>query len=73
MYWLHTTYLYLLNAVKCNGETKTKESSCCTMDFPCQLGEGDCDVDADCAGHLTCGTDNCDTKFRSTSDCCQGK
>ena len=41
----------------------------------CGAGEGDCDSDADCAGSLICGSDNCATKsgglWDPTDDCCE--
>ena len=42
----------------------------------CQEGEGDCDEDAQCAGVLQCGTDNCPTSgghWDDTDDCCQAR
>jgi len=48
--------------------------SCCSKNFPCDIGEGDCDSDSDCAGDLKCGNDNCNKLsigFDSTDDCCQ--
>ena len=49
--------------------------SCCSSSFPCGLGGGDCDTDADCQGNLVCGTENCPNSslysFDSTDDCCQ--
>merc|ERR1719445_669107 len=47
--------------------------SCCTTDFQCLEGEGDCDSDSDCAPGLVCGTNNCgaDSPFQDTHDCCE--
>ena len=52
---------------------------CCSKEYPCGLGEGDCDNDNECEGELKCGTDNCQqclggvdcTYFQPTDDCCQ--
>ncbi len=41
----------------CNGVNE----GCCTEEFPCGLGDGDCDGDEECRGDLVCGTDNCPT------------
>jgi len=45
--------------------------SCCTSEFQCLEGEGDCDSDSDCAGPLVCGTNNCADVFQDTHDCCE--
>ena len=52
--------------------------SCCTSSNTCKEGEGDCDLDSDCAGVLVCGTDNCRNGplgylggYDSTDDCCK--
>jgi len=45
--------------------------SCCTSTNQCLEGEGDCDSDSDCAGSLVCGTNNCDSVFAATHDCCE--
>ena len=47
-------------------------TACCTSSNKCGVGEGDCDLDADCIGNLRCGIDNCDTSlgFPSNYDCC---
>ena len=44
----------------------------------CNLGEGDCDKDSQCAGNLVCGSDNCGCTagrngWRDSADCCKGK
>ena len=52
---------------------------CCSKEYPCGLGEGDCDNDNECEGELKCGTDNCQqclggvdcTYFQPTDDCCE--
>merc|ERR1719153_70858 len=39
----------------------------------CTEGQGDCDVDTDCAGELLCGQDNCrhfHSNALSRADCC---
>jgi len=45
--------------------------SCCTTQYLCLEGEGDCDSDDDCYGSLLCGTNNCDSVFAGTHDCCE--
>ena len=51
----------------------TNDMDCCTASNPCNIGEGDCDKDSECAAGLICGTDNC-IDFRSNvhalADCC---
>merc|ERR1712110_1329890 len=60
----------------CNPATWVKFSwKCCTKDTPCGIGEGDCDNDAECAGDLECGKNNCPEEFnakvgRNKPDCC---
>ena len=45
---------------------------CCSEEKPCGLGQGDCDMDSECEGDLTCGNDNCGaTFFDSRTDCCE--
>ena len=49
---------------------------CCSEEFPCGYGQGDCDMDSECEGSLKCGNDNCvgssnvDIVFGSHFDCC---
>ena len=31
-------------------------SEACTVELPCDVGDGDCDTDFDCVGDLVCGT-----------------
>jgi len=49
---------------RCSGEN----NGCCTKETPCQLGQGDCDSDAQCAGSLICGRNNC--PWGDGDDCC---
>ena len=44
--------------------------SCCSIDKPCGIYEGDCDDDDECLGTLECGEDNCLEGFESHTDCC---
>jgi len=54
----------------CDG-TGENSGSCCTKDFPCKAGEGDCDSDSDCVGDLVCGSNNCKGEaFLDDDDCC---
>ena len=56
----------------------TGDDSCCTAEYPCEVGEGDCDKDTECKGKLKCGSDNCKpctndldcSKFEDDDDCC---
>jgi len=50
-----------------NGRTT---GSCCRAEYQCSEGEGDCDSDDDCLDSLICGTNNCDSVFPDTHDCC---
>ena len=57
---------------ECNPATWLKyDSSCCTTEKPCGIGEGDCDTHNQCAGDLECGIDNCGPDFPSNYDCCK--
>ena len=52
-------------------------SQSCSADYPCPLGQGDCDSGGDgddCEGSLVCGTDNCrdfSSAAASWTDCCK--
>ena len=81
---LHATRIYkyfsiLVDKLKCDPEMNpnvplSHYTECCSVDQPCGLGQGDCDMDSECHGDLVCGRDNCGVKFNSTSaDCCQIK
>ena len=50
--------------MRCMGE----DDGCCTYSEPCEVGEGDCDVDGHCVGALICGSDNC--PWGDRDDCC---
>ena len=63
----------------CNGQPITN-MDCCTIDKPCNIGEGDCDYDSHCRRGLLCGSDNCFRDFpvqygfnwEIMADCCYG-
>ena len=70
-----STLVFLLLG-HCNG-IPTTNFGCCTSSNPCDVGEGDCNLDSECAGRLICGSDNCRTKYStpgsnwgSFADCC---
>ena len=64
-------YLLAIGNRKCNPATwLSYDSSCCTAENPCGIGEGDCDEYNQCAGDLVCGVDNCGPEFPSNYDCC---
>ena len=62
---------FYIQGLRCNGQ----EEICCTKENPCELGEGDCDYDYDCAGSLICGKDgggrgaNC--PWGNNDECCR--
>merc|ERR1712108_88215 len=61
----------------CNYMTWDKFAwDCCTAADPCYEEEGDCDNDAECAGDLVCGKNNCPAGFtakfgKNKPDCCE--
>ena len=45
---------------------------CCSPTQPCSEWQGDCNTNADCAGRLVCGQDNCfGSGYSETDDCCR--
>jgi len=57
---------------KCFGTTK-EDWSCCTTASPCSEGQGDCDIDSECAAGLKCGDNNCKdfrNEAKNNADCC---
>ena len=42
--------------------------ACCSIDSVCNIDEGDCDSDEECAEGLICGDDNC--PWGDNDDCC---
>ena len=59
-----------ISAKVCNG-MGTDVMTCCSSSEQCSINQGDCDLDSDCSGNLVCGTDNCQSHFPSTADCCE--
>ena len=62
----------------CNGVPRT-DWNCCTSSNQCNVGGGDCDSDSECAGSLTCGSNNCrrdhsssGSNWSGSADCCTG-
>jgi len=65
------------NLKKCRKESTAgsyNPSFCSQSGRLCQLGEGDCDSDRECAGSLKCGVDNCNRpdqdSWTGAADCC---
>lgn len=67
---------YVFAGILCDGVPAT-DWDCCSSNYLCDLGAGDCDFDADCNGGLFCGSDNCllyhsheNSSWGSSADCC---
>ena len=47
----------------------------CTIDYPCEVDEGDCDGNDECRDDLICGLANCPNSLGLSSDvdCCEPK
>ena len=62
-----TNSVHCISKIVCNGG-----DSCCTTSNQCDIGEGDCDINAECKSGLVCGLQNCigDT-FDANDDCCR--
>ena len=63
----------------CDGTDWFNIRRCCRYNGPCNLGEGDCNKDSECADGLTCGSNNCQSDFSTGDtwwgrrhDCCIG-
>ena len=57
--------------VRCYSGSMDETESCCTIDSPCKIDQGDCDHDAECEEDLVCGNDNCGNEFTwNSADCC---
>ena len=44
---------------------------CCTIENPCGLNKGDCDLNDHCLNDLVCGIANCGSEFPVNTDCCE--
>ena len=66
---------YLLEYRNCSAGTDIllRARGCCNHNYPCDEGEGHCEIDNQCKDGLICGKNNCDKqKFPSTGTrCCQ--
>ena len=62
----------ILNIGLCYSGTIEERHSCCTLDFPCTVGQGNCRVDEECEGDLLCGLGNCGKSFSLYENCCTG-
>ena len=56
----------------CTSEPCSGGGECCSTQFKCGEGEGDCDDDDECKTGLFCGSNNCPTSHgvHSGTDCC---
>ena len=56
----------------CTSEPCNGGADCCSTQFLCDEGEGDCDDDDECKPGLECGSNNCPTSHGvvSGADCC---
>ena len=59
---------------RCTGGSFYQIGSCCTENNPCEVNQGDCDVDDQCKDDLVCGKNNCGSNFAwKGADCCEVK
>ena len=70
------TFSLTTTVPRCKGIPST-HWSCCSTANPCQLGQGDCDSNSECAGTLVCGLNNCradhsitGSNWDTIADCC---
>merc|ERR1719265_145158 len=47
-------YFPLSALCKCAERCEGQEDGCCTQASPCHAGQGSCNADNECSGHLTC-------------------
>ena len=55
----------LVDNWKCDGTNNPSDyiGICCKINGPCELGQGHCNSDNECADGLVCGTNNCKKDF----------
>ena len=59
------------NLAQCNGGPIDEVINCCKTSQPCQVNQGDCNKDEECAGDLVCGNLNCGDAFEGFgASCC---
>ena len=67
-------YKFFCEFVTSGCDASKNSGSCCSFNYPCDVGEGDCDNDKDCLGDLVCGNNNCKSFDSAWSnkcfDCC---
>ena len=57
-----------------HGIENLSHEKCCTPEFPCNEGEGDCENNDECSEDLVCGENNCKQFgdfFHERDDCCE--
>ena len=59
----------------CCQKANIGDEDFCTIDEPCGVDEGDCDVDVECRNGLFCASENCHNSIYSSYeiDCCGPK
>ena len=64
-----------MTSLSMNTTTTSITTNFCTSDDPCEVDEGDCDVDWECKSNLFCGSNNCPVSLNVSSevDCCEPK
>ena len=71
---INNTFLEINFLPGTNGRKNIGQEKCCSPEFPCNEGEGDCEDDEECSEDLVCGVNNCKQFgdfFHERDDCCE--